>query len=65
MAGRRTPAGPGTAGSVKMALLRRTELGRLAVVAAVMTLLAVGFAGYLHPDLRLDLATLAQWCGLR
>jgi hypothetical protein len=28
-------------------------------------LLAVGFAGYLHPDMRLDWATLAQMCGIR
>lgn len=28
-------------------------------------LLAVGFLGYLHPDMRLDWAAIAQMCGLR
>ena len=28
-------------------------------------LLAVGFAGYLHPDMRLDWAAIAQMCGIR
>ena len=32
---------------------------------ATTTLLALGFAGYLHPDMRLDWATIAQMCGLR
>lgn len=32
---------------------------------ATAALLAIGFAGYLHPDMRLDWATLAQLCGIR
>jgi hypothetical protein len=40
--------------------LRRVMLW--AVIAAV---LAVGLVGYLHPDMRLDWAALAQMCGLR
>jgi hypothetical protein len=38
----------------------RTAMGR-----AARSSLAVGFAGYLHPDMRLDWATIAQLCGLR
>jgi len=33
--------------------------------ATVAALLAFGFLGYLHPDMRLDWAALAQMCGLR
>ncbi len=46
---------------------RSTLLGlrRTALWAAVAALLAVGFVGYLHPDLQLDWAALAQMCGLR
>jgi hypothetical protein len=40
--------------------LRRTNVW--ALLAAV---LAVGFVGYLHPDMQLDWAALAQMCGLR
>lgn len=32
---------------------------------AASALLALGFAGYLHPDMRLDWAAIAQMCGLR
>jgi hypothetical protein len=32
---------------------------------AAAGLLAVGFVGYLHPDMRLDWAAIAQMCGLR
>jgi len=32
---------------------------------ATALLLAVGFAGYLHPDMRLDWAAIAQMCGIR
>jgi hypothetical protein len=32
---------------------------------ATTALLAFGFAGYLHPDMRLDWAAVAQLCGLR
>jgi len=46
---------------------RRNSLGlrRAALWAAVAAALAVGFVGYLHPDMRLDWAALAQLCGLR
>jgi hypothetical protein len=46
---------------------RRDSLGlrHTARWAAVAALLAVGFVGYLHPDMRLDWAALAQLCGLR
>ncbi len=40
-------------------------LRRTALWAAVAALLVVGFVGYLHPDLQLDWAALAQMCGLR
>ncbi len=40
--------------------LRRTLLW--AMIAAA---LAFGFVGYLHPDMQLDWAALAQMCGLR
>jgi len=33
--------------------------------AVLAALLAVGFVGYLHPDMQLDWAALAQLCGLR
>jgi hypothetical protein len=32
---------------------------------ATTALLALGFVGYLHPDMRLDWAAIAQMCGLR
>jgi len=32
---------------------------------ATAALLALGLAGYLHPDMRLDWAAVAQMCGLR
>lgn len=32
---------------------------------ALAAVLAAGFAGYLHPDMRLDWAALVQLCGLR
>ena len=32
---------------------------------AAAGLLALGFAGYLHPDMRLDWAAIAQMCGIR
>ena len=32
---------------------------------AATALLALGLAGYLHPDMRLDWAAIAQMCGLR
>jgi hypothetical protein len=46
---------------------RRLSLGlrRVALWALVAALLAVGFVGYLHPDMQLDWAALAQLCGLR
>lgn len=40
-------------------------LGRGLAWAALAAVLALGFAGYLHPDMRLDWAALAQFCGLR
>ena len=40
-------------------------LRRFLLWAAIAALLAVGFVGYLHPDMRLDWAALAQMCGLR
>jgi len=46
---------------------RRFSLGLRHVLlwAVVAALLAVGFVGYLHPDMQLDWAALAQMCGLR
>lgn len=46
---------------------RRSSLGlrRLLLWALIAAALAVGFVGYLHPDMRLDWAALAQMCGLR
>jgi hypothetical protein len=46
---------------------RRFSLGlrRAALWALVAAALAIGFVGYLHPDMRLDWAALAQMCGLR
>jgi hypothetical protein len=38
---------------------------RVALWLGVAGLLALGFAGYLHPDMRLDWAAIAQLCGLR
>jgi hypothetical protein len=32
---------------------------------AAAVVLAIGFMGYLHPDMRLDWAAIAQMCGLR
>jgi hypothetical protein len=40
-------------------------LRRVLLWAVIAAVLAVGFVGYLHPDMRLDLAALAQMCGLR
>jgi len=40
--------------------LRRAVLWAMVAVA-----LALGFVGYLHPDMQLDWAALAQMCGLR
>ena len=40
-------------------------LRRVGVWAALAALLAVAFVGYLHPDMQLDWAALAQMCGLR
>jgi hypothetical protein len=47
-----------------MASTRRFGLTWLAWFAVAL-LLAVGFGGYLHPDMRLDWAAIAQMCGLR
>ena len=46
---------------------RRSSLGlrRVLLWALIAAMLAVGFVGYLHPDMRLDWAALAQMCGLR
>ncbi len=46
---------------------RRISLGlrRTLLWAVVAALLVVGFVGYLHPDMRLDWAAIAQMCGLR
>jgi hypothetical protein len=46
---------------------RRASLGlrRMVLWAALAAILAVGFVGYLHPDMQLDWAALAQLCGLR
>ena len=40
-------------------------LRRVSVWALVAAALAVGFVGYLHPNMQLDWAALAQMCGLR
>jgi hypothetical protein len=40
-------------------------LRRAGVWALLAAVLAVGFVGYLHPDMQLDWAALAQMCGLR
>jgi hypothetical protein len=40
-------------------------LGRAAGLLALLAVLAIGFVGYLHPDMRLDWAAIAQLCGLR
>jgi hypothetical protein len=32
---------------------------------AAAVVLAIGFMGYLHPDMPLDWAAIAQMCGLR
>jgi len=49
------------------AMARRRSLGlrRVLLWAVVAAVLAVGFVGYLHPDMQLDWAALAQMCGLR
>jgi hypothetical protein len=46
---------------------RKISLGlrRAAVWALIAAALAIGFVGYLHPDMQLDWAALAQLCGLR
>jgi hypothetical protein len=46
---------------------RRLSLGlrRTALWAVIAAALAVGFVGYLHPDMQLDWLALAQMCGLR
>jgi len=46
---------------------RRFSLGlrRFLLWAVIAAVLAAGFVGYLHPDMRLDWAALAQMCGLR
>ncbi|UCG96558.1 MAG: hypothetical protein JSW31_13175 [Burkholderiales bacterium] len=46
---------------------RRRSLGlrRVLLWAAAAAVLAAGFVSYLHPDMRLDWAALAQLCGLR
>jgi hypothetical protein len=46
---------------------RRFSLGlrRAALWSLVAAALAIGFVGYLHPDMQLDWAALAQMCGLR
>jgi len=46
---------------------RKISLGlrRAAVWALIAAALAIGFVGYLHPDMQLDRAALAQLCGLR
>lgn len=43
----------------------RQALVRGLAWVALAAVLALGFAGYLHPDMRLDWAALAQLCGLR
>jgi hypothetical protein len=49
-----------------MAARRSTiRLRRAALWALLAAALAVGFVGYLHPDMQLDWAALAQMCGLR
>jgi len=49
------------------AMARRHSLGlrRVLLWAVVAAVLAVGFVGYLHPDIQLDWASLAHMCGLR
>jgi hypothetical protein len=46
---------------------RKISLGlrRAVVWALIAAALAIGFVGYLHPDMQLDWAALAQLCGLR
>ena len=46
---------------------RRLSLGlrRVLLWAVAAAMLAVGFVGYLHPDMQVDWAALAQMCGLR
>ncbi len=49
-----------------MAVRRRSlRLRHVVLWALLAALLAVGFVGYLHPDMQLDWAALAQLCGLR
>lgn len=42
---------------------RRPGLRRLAIWLVVMTLMAVGFLGYLMPSVRLNWETIAALCG--
>jgi hypothetical protein len=46
---------------------RRVTLGlrHAALWALLAASLAVGFVGYLHPDMQFDWAALATLCGLR
>ena len=41
------------------------RLRRAVLWALLAAVLAIGFVGYLHPDMQLDWAALAQLCGLR
>lgn len=57
----------GRGSSVAPMASRRISLGlrRALLWALLAAVLAVGFVGYLHPDMQLDWAALAQMCGLR
>jgi hypothetical protein len=44
---------------------RAAWAGRVAIAVLLAAVLSIGFAGYLHPDMQLDWAALAQLCGLR
>lgn len=44
---------------------RRRWLARAVGLALLAAVLALGMVGYLHPDMRLDWAALAQLCGPR